>query len=128
MPAPQKADSGTQSVALERWQTSPPQHEAASLSAIYSALEDPVANGLSTKPWTPSNDAFRTYQKPSSLASITSSVASGRSASSSYSATSTMSKPSCVTKKRKMKVVNQEQTFKERIFKCTFCCDSFKHK
>jgi hypothetical protein len=126
---PERTHSEPQSLAMQRWQDSPPQNEAASLSAIYSAIENPMANGTPNSPWTPNFDAFRTYRTPPSLTSVASSVSSRHSADSSRSAASGTSKRSRVTKKtRKPKTIRKETNPEDRIFKCTFCCDTFKHK
>lgn len=126
---PERSHGETQSLAMQRWQDSPPQNEGASLSAIYSALENPVASGTPTSPWTPNFDAFRTYRTPPSLTSVASSVSSRRSAGSSHSAASGTSKRSRVSKKvRKPRIARKDTNPEDRIFKCTFCCDSFKHK
>ncbi|KAF9692151.1 hypothetical protein EKO04_010099 [Ascochyta lentis] len=126
---PERSHIETQSLAMQRWQDSPPQNEGASLSAICSALENPAANGTPNDLWTPNFDAFRTYRTPPSLTSVASSVSSRRSGGSSHSAASGTSKRSRVTKKtRKPRISRKETNPEDRIFKCTFCCDSFKHK
>ncbi|KAJ4338741.1 hypothetical protein N0V87_003656 [Didymella glomerata] len=118
---PERMHSEPQSLAMQRWQDSPPQNEAASLSAIYSALENPMANGTPSSPWMPNFDAFRTYRTPPSLTSVASSVSSRHSADSSRSAASGTSKRSRVTKKtRKPKAIRNETNPEDRIFKCTF--------
>ncbi|KAJ4988098.1 hypothetical protein SVAN01_06350 [Stagonosporopsis vannaccii] len=127
--APESSHGGTQSLAMQRWQDSPPQNEAASLSAICSALENPVTNGTPHSPWTPHFDAFRTYRTPPSLTSVASSVSSRHSAGSSHSAASGASKRSRIAKKpRKPKALRKDTNPEDRIFKCTFCCDTFKNK
>lgn len=126
---PEKGHGETQSLAMQRWQDSPPQNEAASLSAIYSALENPVTNTTLNSPWMLNFDAFRTYRTPPSLTSVASSASSRRSVGSSQSAASGTSKRSRIAKKtRKPRVSRKETNSEDRIFKCTFCCDSFKHK
>ena len=126
---PEGTRSESQSLAMQRWQDSPPQNEAASLSAICSALKSPMTNGPPHSPWTPNFDAFRTYRTPPSLTSVASSVSSRYSADSSRSAASGTSKRSRVAKKtRKPKITRKDTNPEDRIFKCTFCCDTFKHK
>ncbi|KZM22117.1 metal ion binding [Ascochyta rabiei] len=126
---PERIHIETQSLAMQRWQDSPPQNEGASLSAICSALENPTTNGTPNSLWAPNFDAFRTYRTPPSLTSVASSVSSRHSGGSSRSAASGTSKHSRVSKKtRKPKVSRKETDPEDRIFKCTFCCDSFKHK
>lgn len=126
---PERTHSEPQSLAMQRWQDSPPQNEAASLSAICSALENPMANGTPNSPRTPNFDAFRTYRTPPSLTSVASSVSSRRSDGSSHSAASGASKRSRIAKKtRKPRIPRKKTNPEDRIFKCTFCCDTFKHK
>jgi len=118
-----------QSLAIQRWRNSPPEDEAASLSAIYHALEDrPI--GHSPRISRPSSgDAFRKYRGPSSTTSLDSaaSESSLRSANSSRSATS-QSKRRSQAKTRSKGRVRGNMLDPDRIFKCTFCCDTFKHK
>ena len=126
---PERSHGEKQSLAMQRWQDSPPQNEAASLSAICSALENPITNGTPNSPWIPNFDAFRTYRTPPSLTSVASSVSSRRSDGSSHSAASGTSKRSRVVKKtRKPRIPRKETNPEDRVFKCTFCCDTFKHK
>jgi len=78
-----------QSPAIQRWRNSPPEDEAASLSAIYHALEDQPMR-ISPRISRPSSgDAFRTYRGPSSTASLDSaaSESSLRSGNSSHQST-----------------------------------------
>ncbi|KAH6642964.1 hypothetical protein C7974DRAFT_113499 [Boeremia exigua] len=126
---PDNGDGATQSLAMQRWQDSPPQNEAASLSAICNALENPVRTGTPSSPWMSNLDAFRTYRTPPSLTSVASSVSSRHSAGSSHSAASGASKRSRIAKKtRKPRTIRKDANPEDRIFKCTFCCDTFKHK
>ena len=126
---PERSHDAAQSLAMQRWQDSPPQNEGASLSAIYSALENPMANGTLNSPGTPNPDAFRTYRTPPSLTSVASSVSSRHSGGSSHSAASAASRRSRVAKKtRKPRISRKDTNPEDRIFKCTFCCDAFKHK
>ena len=120
-----------QSPAIQRWRNSPPEDEAASLSAIYHALEDQPMR-ISPRISRPSSgDTFRTYRGPSSTTSLDSaaSESSLRSGNSSHSAKSQNKRRSQTTRARnkgKSKARNMQDP--ERIFKCTFCCDTFKHK
>jgi hypothetical protein len=119
--------SPVQSLAIERWQNSPPEEEAASLSAIYNAMEQRPFSGSSRGSCTPSYDTFKTYRGPSSSTSLDSGV-SDNSVHSNQSGTS-QSRRRRVTKARsaaKSKVKPKDTA--DRIFKCTFCCDTFKHK
>lgn len=120
-----------QSPAMQRWRNSPPEDEAASLSAIYHALEDQPIR-ISPRISRPSSgDTFRTYRGPSSTTSLDSaaSESSLRSVNSSHSARSRTKRRSQATRTRskgKNRARNMQDP--ERIFKCTFCCDTFKHK
>ncbi|CAA9961934.1 hypothetical protein PTMSG1_05311 [Pyrenophora teres f. maculata] len=120
-----------QSPALQRWRNSPPEDEAASLSAIYHALEDQPIRVSPRNNRPPSGNAFRTYRGPSSTTSLDSaaSESSLRSVNSSRSARSQLKRRSQATRTRnrgKSKGKNMQDP--ERVFKCTFCCDTFKHK
>jgi hypothetical protein len=122
-----------QSLAMQRWQNSPPEDEAASLSAIYNALDSrPV--GISPRVSRPSSrDAFRKHRGPSSTTSLDSaaSESSLRSWNSSQSAASQSKRRTQAPKSRtkaKGKGKGRNMLDPERIFKCTFCCDTFKHK
>ncbi|KAH7062973.1 hypothetical protein BKA63DRAFT_429190 [Paraphoma chrysanthemicola] len=123
--------SPTQSLALQRWQNSPPEDEAASLSAIYNAMEQRPQSGGSRGSHTPNLDAFRTHRGPSSTTSLDSGVsdASLQSVNSNHSATSQSRR----RKANKNRVPAKAKSRKpkdsaNRIFKCTFCCDDFLHK
>jgi hypothetical protein len=122
-----RVESPMQSLAIQRWQDSPPEQEAASLSAIYNAIEQRPFSGSSQESRTPSYDAFRTFRGPSSSTSLDSGV-SDNSAHSNQSGTS-QSRRRRVTKPRgaaKNKIKPKDTA--NRIFKCTFCCDDFKNK
>jgi hypothetical protein len=116
-----------QPVAIQRWQNSPPEQEAASLSAIYNAMEQrPPLSGSHTLNFT----SYRTHRGASS----TTSLDSGVSDSSIHSVKSNQSSKS---QRRKGKVTKPRTSAKgkakpkdgaDRILKCTFCCDTFKHK
>jgi uncharacterized C2H2 Zn-finger protein len=120
-----------QSIALQRWRNSPPEDEAASLSAIYKALDDrPI--GVSPRNSRPSSrDAFRKHRGPSSAASVDSAVSESslRSWNSSQSAASQTKRRNQAPKTRaKGKGKQGNMNDPDRFFKCTFCCDTFKHK
>lgn len=121
----------TQPLAMQRWQNSPPEDEAASLSAICNALDNRPL-GLSPHPSRPSSrDAFRRYRGPSSTASLESvaSESSLRSWNSGHSTASQANRRSQGPKQRaKGKSNGKNMNAADRIFKCTFCCDTFKHK
>ncbi|KAF2013006.1 hypothetical protein BU24DRAFT_262493 [Aaosphaeria arxii CBS 175.79] len=125
------------SLPLERWRNSPPQDEAVSLSAIYGAMQSyphhvPQPGGQS---YDNNIGSLQDYAGPSSTASRD----SGASSSSALSGTSDLSDASSksyripakksrrrprVTAKRR----NGGSNMADRIFKCTFCCDAFRHK
>lgn len=123
-------DRPGQSLAIQRWRNSPPEDEAASLSAIFQAMERDPMNQSPYDSHRQTPEAFRSYRTPSSTTSLESgtSGSSMRSNHSSHSATS---------RKRRTRVTKTSGTPKgrradpnkaDRIFKCTFCCDAFKHK
>ncbi|KAI5458204.1 hypothetical protein BGZ63DRAFT_363747 [Mariannaea sp. PMI_226] len=115
---------------MQRWQDSPPETEAASLSAIAGALK-------SALPLPESSDDPRSRAGLSRAASTTS-LNSERTSHSSKSATSARSAtskdlflPRLNTRGgiSKVKRVNPKANNKERkTFQCTFCCDSFRSK
>lgn len=120
-------NSPVRSLAIQRWQNSPPEEEAASLSAIYNAMEQKPLSGSSRGSRTPSYDAFKIYRGPSSSTSLDSGV-SDNSVHSTQSGTS-QSRRRRVTKPRTAgKTKGKPKVTADRIFKCTFCCDTFKHK
>jgi hypothetical protein len=113
-----------QSLAIQRWQNSPPSEEAASLSAIFNAMEQPQPSGGSR---TPSFDAYKTYRGPSSTTSIDSGI-SDNSAHSTQSGTSQSRRRRSAKARNTAKSKAKPKDPADRIFKCTFCCDDFKHK
>ncbi|CAO2652795.1 Nn.00g022060.m01.CDS01 [Neocucurbitaria sp. VM-36] len=120
-----------ESLAMQRWQNSPPEEEAASLSAIYNALESRSSSKTVDTDHTQHTDAFYKHRGHSSTTSIDSgaSESSLRSGNSSQSATSKSNRRSQTPRIRsraKGKAKNMDAA--DRIFKCTFCCDTFKHK
>jgi hypothetical protein len=121
--------SPLQSLAMQRWQNSPPENEAASLSAIYNAMELPPLSTSRDQNF----DAFHTHRGgPSSTTSLESgasesSIASNHSNNSSASQKKRRiraTKPRGAPKGKEKKLMNAV----DRVFKCTFCCDTFKHK
>jgi hypothetical protein len=125
----QQDGSPLQSLAIQRWQNSPPEDEAASLTAIYNAMERPT---LSTS-HNQGSDAFHTHRGgPSSTTSLesgasASSIPSNNSNNSSASQRkrrSRVAKPRGAPKGREKKMKNAA----DRVFKCTFCCDTFRFK
>ncbi|KAF4459401.1 toxin biosynthesis [Fusarium albosuccineum] len=113
---------------MQRWQDSPPEAEAASISAIVNALQK-------TPLRTRSSASSLTNQRMGSRAPSTVSFGSGTSCSSASIAsansptfrTSSRGSRGRVTKRTRTPGANAKETDK-RIFPCTFCCDSFKSK
>ncbi|KAH7153374.1 hypothetical protein EDB81DRAFT_687544 [Dactylonectria macrodidyma] len=116
---------------MQRWRDSPPETEAASLSAIAGALRHAL-------PQRSSSESLRSRGPGSrgSRAASTGSLNSENTSRSSKSATSVRSSASKdllprpmssrvgITKKKRGKKTEQPR----RAFQCTFCCDSFKSK
>ncbi|KAF1946943.1 hypothetical protein EJ02DRAFT_450276 [Clathrospora elynae] len=119
----------SQSLAMQRWQNSPPEDEAASLSAIYNALDDRPFGASPRSSQPSSRDAFRKYRNPSSTTSLDSaaSESSLRSWNSGHSAASQSNRRTQAPRVR-AKGQGKNMHDPDRIFKCTFCCDTFKHK
>ncbi|KAF1843296.1 uncharacterized protein K460DRAFT_378467 [Cucurbitaria berberidis CBS 394.84] len=127
--SPQLRD--VQSLAMQRWQNSPPEDEAASLSAIYNALESGPSSISANANHTQRKDAFYKHRGHSSTTSIDSgaSESSLRSWNSSHSAASKTSPRSHTPRTRRSgKGKSRNMNAADRKFKCTFCCDTFKHK
>ncbi|OAL47749.1 hypothetical protein IQ07DRAFT_514692 [Pyrenochaeta sp. DS3sAY3a] len=122
-----------QSLAMQRWQNSPPEEEAASLFAIFNALESGNPRGSVKDRPAKNNDVFSRYRSPSSTTSVDSGISDSslRSFTSSHSAASRSNRHIQASKPRdKTKRSNKAKDMRaaDRIFKCTFCCDTFKHK
>ncbi|GFG18030.1 hypothetical protein IFM5058_08794 [Aspergillus udagawae] len=129
---------------LERWKESPPEAEAASLSAIKNALQNqPLSCDESQGPGTPgfrSGDIFQNYRPTSQAPSSTSggSAISASSQRSNRSRLSTVSRSSQAASDQASAKARKKQTglrtkkrssaSSPRIFCCTFCCDKFKSK
>lgn len=130
---------------LERWKESPPEGEAASLSAIKNALENPSIYFGGTqgpgKPGSRAGDLFQNHRRPGSRAPSTTSGKSATSASSQRSNRSGLSalcngsqaasdKTSAGVRKKQTGVSRKKRSSASnpRIFCCTFCCDKFKNK
>ncbi|KAJ4982674.1 hypothetical protein SVAN01_11833 [Stagonosporopsis vannaccii] len=119
------------SLPLQRWRNSPPEDEAASLSAIHGALQSSPKVVPSPTGHSHGLDSLRSLQGPSSRASVDSgaSGSSLHSSASGGSAVSTTSQHLRVTKTRKKSAwKTKNKNAPDRMFKCTFCCDTFKHK
>ncbi|CAG8212327.1 unnamed protein product [Penicillium salamii] len=121
---------------LERWKESPPEGEAASLSAIQNALEDSAmypSRVLSPgMPDSRAGNSFQSYRRSGSRATSTTSGESATSASSQRSNRSVFSALSsgAGVKKKQTGAGRQKRSSANnaRIFCCTFCCDKFKSK
>jgi hypothetical protein len=124
IPNSYRSGSPVQSLAIERWRNSPPEEEAASLSAIYNAMVRPISNGSRT----PSFDAFRTHRGPSSSTSLDSGVSESslHSAHSKHSASSQTRRRRVTKPRGPAKAKGKPKDPAERPFKCTFCCDDFR--
>lgn len=127
---------------LQRWQNSPPEDEAANLSAIYNALQDTSLDlpgrgtagergGTQPRRRTSSTRRPRRTASETSFDSVTS-ASSRRSGGSIHSGASSASRSqrsrSTRVAKSRARPSQRTATDKERIFQCTFCCDTFKHK
>jgi hypothetical protein len=133
IPTTHQNSSPLESLAIQRWQNSPPEEEAASLSAIYTAMEQRPFNGSARGSRTPSFDAFQRVRGPSSSTSLDSgvsenSVQSAHSNHSNHSASSQTRRRRVTKPRSTTKVKGKTKNPADRIFKCTFCCDTFKHK
>lgn len=119
-----------QSLAMQRWRNSPPEDEAASLTAIFNALDGRPMDILPRTSQHHNRNAFQNYRGPSSTTSLDSAASESSlwSGNSSHSATSQKrrSQNNRTRAKGKAKIKNLNDP--ERIFKCTFCCDTFKTK
>ncbi|BCS19889.1 uncharacterized protein APUU_20321S [Aspergillus puulaauensis] len=130
---------------LERWKNSPPEVEAASLSAIENALQTPPPGHMADQgPYTPdpkATDAFQQHRRSVSRAPSATSGESATTASSRHSNRSNRSalsnnsqvagnqNPSATRKPRSgAKREKRSSANNPRIFCCTFCCDKFKSK
>ncbi|KAM0544496.1 hypothetical protein ACHAPJ_011790 [Fusarium lateritium] len=102
---------------IQRWRNSPPETEAASLSAIADALRNNPLPGQTQS----SSHGHANFQPGS-----TKSFASGSSLSSGSAASaSSVSRRGRVVKRTRPA---KGKTVEKRRFPCTFCCDSFKSK
>lgn len=109
---------------MQRWRESPPETEAASLSAIACALRSPLPTRLST-------DSLNS-QRVSSRAASTVSHSSGISHSSSSAGSAGSANFRNTSRRRVAKQTRPAppkwKVTDKRAFPCTFCCDSFKNK
>ncbi|KPM45584.1 hypothetical protein AK830_g926 [Neonectria ditissima] len=122
---------GTSMDPMQRWQDSPPETEAASLSAIAGALRHALprpASGESLRSRGPGSRGSRAASTASFNSENTS--RSSRSAASARSATSKdliprpLNARGGISKAKRGKAPAKPR----RAFQCTFCCDSFKSK
>lgn len=122
---------------MERWRSSPPEAEPASMSAILDALEHTHTSNNSEKHVPPEalgarSRAFGRYRKPPSTTSDDSSASSRLSIQSSNSRSS-YSRPQRKERSTRNQVRKPSRRArgpadKRRRFCCTFCCDKFKSK
>lgn len=118
---------------LERWQNSPPDNDLAPISAIHQEHERRLLDPAFVQNTELSPPAVWTGYRTSSRAnSTTGSEASELSVTSNTSEKSSASqrarKLSQRRKSRNQKQKGVSEVAGERPFKCTFCCDDFKHK
>ncbi|KAF7720043.1 Zinc finger C2H2 type domain-containing protein [Penicillium ucsense] len=120
---------------MQRWQESPPEDEPASLSAIMRAIDDSRDSSSDQAISMTVPASFRHHRRPASINSSISansvsswqSSVSGRSpVASSWNSQSQPAGPKVQKGKRKPKKPSGLDT--ERVFGCTFCCDTFKNK
>ncbi|KAF2018590.1 hypothetical protein BU24DRAFT_418112 [Aaosphaeria arxii CBS 175.79] len=120
------------SLPMQRWRDSPPENEASSLSAIYNAVQNSNGSATSLTDRPISAEGARPFRRPASIASCESvgSESSIQSITSSRSATSGNSRSAQALKgrRRPKSTRKKDMNTADRIFKCTFCCDTFKHK
>jgi len=126
----------SQPLTLQRWQDSPPEDEPASSLAIFDAVQSSDVNRPLPVEHSYDLGHFADYRGPASASSVESGVnsdSSFQSGGSSHSISSVKSHRSSGRSSRtrakaraaaKHKPVGKEK----RIFCCTFCCDTFKHK
>ncbi|KAK7419217.1 hypothetical protein QQZ08_010929 [Neonectria magnoliae] len=124
--------TGTSMDPMERWQDSPPETEAASLSAIAGALRHAL-------PCQTSGESLQS-RGPGSRGSRAASTASFNSENTSRSSRSAASARSSTSKDQIPRALNargggisktkrgKAPAKPRRAFQCTFCCDSFKSK
>ncbi|KAM5364628.1 hypothetical protein ACJZ2D_011409 [Fusarium nematophilum] len=105
---------------IQRWRNSPPETEAASLSAIADALRNTPFHGQASSG---SLNCRRVDVRPGSIVSF----ASGSSLSSGSASASSVARRGRVSK-RTRPTTAKGKTGEKRRFPCTFCCDSFKSK
>ncbi|PLB48673.1 hypothetical protein P170DRAFT_475026 [Aspergillus steynii IBT 23096] len=142
---------------LERWQNSPPEDEPASLSDVYQALVDrPSDYEMGANPAASFPSEGYAHRKSSSISSFSdlsmTRAASARSSDSNYSSASDLSLSGLFTdhlsitphqarprsrsrhrhlKRRSFKkkpVEDKEKAKKQRLFRCTFCTQTFPTK
>lgn len=124
----QSPPSPFQPVAIERWRNSPPEQEAASLFAIYTAVEEQQQPRSGSH--TPNFNVYRNHRGASSTTSLDSAVSESslHSVKSNQSSKSQRRGRGKVAKPRASAKSKAPKDGADRIFKCTFCCDTFKHK
>lgn len=119
---------------LERWRNSPPDSDPAPISAIHQEHERRLLDPTYTHDIEASShdQVWTGYRTPSRANSTTGSEASEVSVTSNASDKSSASQRARkISQKRKSRLKKQRDTSEmagERMFKCTFCCDDFKHK
>ncbi len=120
-----------QSIAMQRWQDSPPEQEGASLSAIYNALETDSSSTLrhfSSRPRRTSIPPIRRAPSRTSTDSLKSDSSALSGSSSQSAASQAKRRNHKLAARSKNKRRGRDMLASDRIFKCTFCCDTFKTK
>lgn len=118
------AGEETPSHPMQRWRESPPETEAASLSAIAQALGSPLSTRLSTD----SLNSQLVSSRPASIVSHGSGTSYSSSSAGSAGSASLRNASRHRVTKRTRPVPPKWKATDKRAFPCTFCCDSFKSK
>ncbi|KAH7171279.1 hypothetical protein EDB81DRAFT_194704 [Dactylonectria macrodidyma] len=109
---------------MQRWRESPPETEAASLSAIVSALRSP----LPTRSSTDNLNSWQVSSRPASTVSHGSGTSYYSSSAGSASSSNFRNTTRGRVAKRTRPAPPRWKVTDKRAFPCTFCCDSFKSK
>lgn len=142
MDIPRKATPALQNMnPLERWKNSPPEHEAASVTAIAKAVTSSTFGPSSPRSSHVHSDESRSLWNVSSTSSLGTSETSGRSFASAFSHKSQGSFGSFGSfestairgRRRRRKAAPKtvkvaSMTTPARAFQCTFCTETFKTK
>lgn len=138
------AKNSTSADPMQRWHESPPEDEPVPLSALYDALRNtssslPDPGSTAARMGRPTSRSTkrvsaRHYRRATSVTSHESaaSTESGYSADSAHSfssaASQTLRAPARKISRRQQTQRQPRSLDETRPFKCTFCCDDFKHR